>query len=435
MCAAATAFGREEAGRITGEIIKRMIEFPSPFRDRIEKTEFQTGVGFSNTYRTYNPRVFEATSDVELTPWGPGDGSLGANGYPTTGACNVALQEVPLMGIKDRTFGLGAKGFRTPLFCAFDLSTKFDVDNLLTSYYNMLGMNSGYFVERNVQNAYTLISRHKVICNTDQAGNAIDGALTGNVDGNGHTYFPAIAPNSTLNQGMLDNIKVRLSYQVSSAPNMQKSAGSMVYDLLTDDLTSTQLVMQSAGVLPNYQMAYQGAKGQSPLIQGVGSFQGLVVNGFRHLYIKYPARWDLVGGQWRRIRPFAANPVDPDAPQEVTQEYLRAPFQDSYVFLTNIMEMVVQKAVPRVGPAHFGTPIKDYAGDQWQWFSNPGVQGCNIEGTNGFWWTIFRFGFKEKDPQCGWVLRHRRCDMPESAYGCGANFTYNYAGSGYGYGG
>ena len=388
MCARATAFGVAEAGRISGEIIKRLIEFPSPFRDRVEKDTFQLGVGYTNTYRTYNPRVFEAQSDNEMTPWNSGDGTLNPDGYPGTSGCAVDLQEVPLLGIKDRVFGLSEKGFRTPLFCAFDLSTKQAADELLTAYYDMLGMNSGYFVERNIQNAYTAIARHKIICNSDQPSNATDGALTGVLDSNGHTIFPAIAPNSILMQGMLDNIKVRLSYQISSAPNMMKTAGSMIYDLLTDDLTSTSLVMQSAGVLPNYQFAYQGAKQGSPLIQGVGAFQGMQVNGFRHLYIKYPARWDLVNGQWIRIRPFSVEPIDPNAPQEVTQEYLMAPFQDSYIFLTNIMKMVVQKAVPRVGPAHFGTPIKDYAGGDWQWFGNPGVQGCNIEGTNGFWWTV-----------------------------------------------
>ena len=429
MCAAATSFGKAEAGRISGEIIKRQINIPSPFRDRIEKGQFTLGVGFTNTYRTYNPVVFEATSDNEMTPWNGGvngtDNGLGADGYPTTAACNPPLQEVPLLGIQDRVFGLSVKGYKTPMFCAFDLSTKQAADELLKAYYDTLAKNSDYFVERNIQNAYTTASAHKIIANGQYPGNAIDGAYQA-ADANGNSLFPAIAPASTLSQAMLDNIKVRLGFAITDAPNMTTSVGRVIYDLLTDDLTSTSLVMQNANIRTDYNFAYQGSKQGSPVIGGVGAYQGQHVNGFRHLYIKFPARWDLVGGQWVRIRPYSLTADLTKGPQNVTQEYLNAPFQDSYVFITTVVDFVVQKPIPRIGPAVFGTPIKDYAGDGWDWFNNPGVQGCNIEGTNGFWWTMFRFGFKQRNPQTGYVIRHRRCDIPDSVYGCGNSFQYGY---------
>lgn len=439
-CAEATSFGIAEAGRISGEIIKRQMDIASPFRDRFEKEQFEPGVGFTNTYRTYNPRVFEATTDTEMIQWngganGTNDGT-GANGYPLTGACNPPLQEVGLLGIQDRTFGLAYKGFRTPHFCALDLYTKQDAGGLLKAYYDSLAKNSDYFVERQIQNAYTQIAQHKIIANGQYPGNAIDGAYTGLLDANGHTYFPPVAPASSLSWGMLENIRVRLGFAVTSAPNMLKSVGTVIYDLLTDDVTSSNLVLQNPALVQSYNFGYMGAKDNNPLVQGAGSFQGKIVGGFRHLYIKFPARWDLVAGQWVRIRPYGLNPNLTGGPQNVTQEYLNAPFQDSYVFHTEVAHMVVMKAVPRIGPAVFDTPITDYAGDDWKWYNNPGVEGCNLEGTNGFWWTMFRFGFKEIEPPLGYIIRHRRCDMPDSIYGCGSGFTYgNTTDGGYGYAG
>jgi hypothetical protein len=439
MCAEATSFGIAEAGRISGEIIKRQIDIPSPFRDRIEKSQWNLGVGFSNTYRTYNPVVFEAESDTEMTPWNAGvngtNDGVGADGYPLTAACNPPLQEVPLLGIQDRTFGLSVKGYKTPMFCAFDLSTKQAADELLRAYYDTLSKNSNYFVERQIQNAYTLASRHKIIANGAYNTNAIDGAYN-TFDANGNSIFPAVAPASLLTQAMLDNIKVQLGFTVTSAPNMTMSAGRVIYDLFTDDLTSSNLVMQNQGIRTDYQFAYMGAKQGAPTIGGVGAYQGKEVNGYRHLYIKFPARWDLVAGQWIRIRPY--DPIISQTqlaqgPQSVTQEYLNAPFQDSYIFMTTVVDMVVQKPVPRIGPAVFGTPIKDYAGGDWMWFGKAGVQGCNLEGTNGFWWTVFRFGFKQIDPQVGYVIRHRRCGIPDSVYNCGSGFTYGTT-TDYGYG-
>lgn len=438
MCARANAFGYTVQGKITQEIIKRNIKFPQPFRDGVQKVKWADNSGYNNTYLTFNPRVFEAISDDELTPFGPGDGSNLTSGFPGTAACQLPFQEVPVSGIEARTFRLGQTRFKTPLFCAKDLATREQADQTLQFYFDTLAMNSSYFIERNVQNAYARISQHKIIARTDpsnMASTATDGVYATARDADGNTLFPSVAPNTVLTQGILDNIKQALSWEVGSVPDIVNDSGEAIYDLFTDLTTSTQLVTAQGGQqLTNYLSAFQGTGNKNPLINGLGAFMGTTVGGYRHKFIKFPARWDLVNGQWIRIRPFSVAPTNLQVPQNVTQEYLNAPFQDSYVFLPNVMKLAVKNPIKRVGPATFGTPITDYAGDAWVWFNNPGVEGCNVDGSSGFWWTEFNFGYMKQDTRFGYVIRHLRCPQPIQGYSC--NPTYgNTTDYGYGYGG
>lgn len=392
MCAEATNFGRAEAKEFRPNLLARRAKLPDPFLDRIEKENFPENVGYTNAYRTYEPTV---SMPIEHVP----------EAVPLE---RLPLHEIPLLGVVDRQFTISAKGFRTPLFCIFDLPTKEVAREMLAAYKATVGANMDYFVSRQVQSAFTRICRNKIVMTSR-------GFTKFRKDAE---EFAPVAAESELTPQFLDGAKTYLDFTVSSAPNMQRDErAQMVYDLLVDEETSMAVAAASVG-----------AKDRTKFAREMGSYNGKTVDGFRHLYQKWPARWNLKRRsllsrlwswvrrkgwpeklKWVQARPFdPPTPNKPNTPQEVSREYQDAEFTDTVVFTTAVLRVVSGDLVPRVGPGPYGTPVTDFVGGEWCWFNSPGIQGCNLEGTSGFWWMIARFGFKEVDPQAGMVIRHRR---------------------------
>lgn len=396
LCSAFNAVGVRLQNMIGGELIKRSAKIKNVWRDRVEQIPWLDNIGTTYNYLRTTPSLVPDSAWTQTATSG-GDSDV-IN-------CDPAFQVIPPPGYERVPITLFEKAQRSQYLCATDLRSRVEIDAVIQNLYDQLALNTNYAFYNRYQDQYTAVAGHKIIMTPSFRNNRVESP----------TAFPNVVPTSPLTQGLLDVIRDELDNQMLMDNGLQNDGnGGNVYELLTDSITSTYIIEAS-------ERARQDVRFSSwadTLLNGTGNFLGKTYAGFKHVGIQFPARWDFVAGAWVRVYPFNTT----TSVGRVTTAYLNAAFQDSYIWMPQAMKMAVPKPIKSVGPAKF-TPLNNYMGD-WRWFNNPGVLGCNVEGTSGFWFTVYRMATLSNLPELGYVIRHQRCDLPQDTVGCTQYYGY-----------
>jgi hypothetical protein len=353
---------------------------------RTARGEFPKGMGF-----TINSMMLERTitTSEDGTEWVTAVPSTTNANAQNADNCNPT-PEVLTFGQTLRPFTLARRNIQTEEFCINDLQYDFQIGKVLGNVMDMLTHVSEWVWMNRMQNTYSDSCNHKITVK-----------LAGDTDST--TFDATSPPTARLNWPTLENIYQFLVLEGATgegAIGYVMSTNQPVFSLFTDAMTSRDLIRQD----PDLRMDFRYADPQVLLNTPGAPYS---YNGFKVDWIKFPPRWEIVGGAYKRIYPY-----DPKVAatkgfnQPVSNSYRFATFQDSFIFIPTVHTMLYEN--PDTSP---GDGVKfDFA-------SHMGVfkflvikdRICNPRGEKGFFDALFASASEPGQTYLGFVLRHLNC--------------------------
>jgi hypothetical protein len=241
-----------------------------------------------------------------------------------------------------------------------------------------------------IQNTYSSNCVHQV---TEKLGQAVDA-----------TSFDATSPPTA----RLSNVTLENIYQSLVLDGAYLDGGSIgrgpndqpIFPLFTDAVTSRDLIRQD----PDLRMDFRYADPQK-LINPLGTPYSY--NGYKHVWLKFPPRWEVVNNAYVRVYPFSApTSTTKGWKREVTNAYKFATYQDSFVFIPTVQTLLMER--PSTNP---GGAVKfDFASHMGEFqFLVIKDKTCNPRGELGFFDALFASASEPGQTYLGYVIRHLNC--------------------------
>lgn len=373
---------------LTGQISPRLfnrISLRDPWVNYVQKGEWPQGMGFTINSMTLERTLTDSETGTEwvaATPSGDGDTATTANNCLPT-------PEILKFGQTLRSFTMYRRNIQTENFCINDLQNDFMISQVLSNVMDQLETVTEWVWSNRFQNEYLSLAAHKVT--EKSAGFNINGTSF-NVAGD--------PPTSRLLNGTLEQIYMQLVMDGAAATSGAIGLGvndQPIFALFTDANTSRDLIRQD----PELRMDFRYAD-PDKLINPLGTPYSY--NGYKHVWIKFPPRYDAAGN---RVYPYNAPTATTKGwKRDINTAYLYAPYQISFIFIPTVYTALYER--PSTNP---GGGIKfDYASHmgEFQFLVIPDKE-CNPRGELGFFDALFASASQPGQVNLGWAILHLNC--------------------------
>lgn len=381
---------------LTGQVSPRLynrISINDPWVGYVEKGEWPTGMGF-----TINSMMLERTLTntengtewVAATPSGNGD-------IPGPNNNCLPTPEILQFGQTLTPFTMYRRNIQTENFCINDLQNDFMIAQVLSNVMDQLETVTEWVWSNRFQNEYLNTALHHIT--ESGQGNLVD------VGSGPNRFTPALLPSlagitSRLVQGTLEQIYIQLVLDGAVATSGAIGKGQNdqpIFALFTDANTSRDLIRQD----PDLRMDFRYAD-PDKLINTLGTPYSY--NGYKHVWLKFPPRYDQGGN---RVYPY----MPPTATtkgwkREVNQAYVYAPIQISFIFIPTVFTCLYER--PSTNP---GGGVKfDYASHmgEFQFLVIPD-KSCNPRGELGFFDALYASASQPGHTYLGYAIAHLNC--------------------------
>lgn len=373
---------------LTGQVSPRLynrISLNDPWVGYVEKGEWPTGMGY-----TINSMMLERTLTdsetgtewVNATPSGSGDvATTNNNCLPTPEPLQFGQTLTP--------FTMQRRNLQTENFCINDLQNDFMISQVLSNVMDQLETVTEWVWSNRFQNEYLRLCDHKV---TERQTGFDISATSFN--------FGTTPPTSRLLQGTLEQIyqQLVLDGAVATAGAIGKGANDQpIFALFTDAVTSRDLIRQD----PELRMDFRYAD-PDKLINTLGTPYSY--NGFKHVWLKFPPRYDAAGA---RVYPYLpAASTTKGWKRLINPAYIYAPIQVSFIFIPTVFTCLYER--PSTNP---GGAIKFDAYSHMGEFQFLVItdKECNPRGELGFFDALYASASQPGQTYLGWAIAHLNC--------------------------
>lgn len=374
---------------LTGQVSPRLynrISINDPWVAYVEKGEWPTGMGFTINSMMLERTITNSESGTEwvaATPSGSGD-------VPGTNNNCLPTPEVLQFGQTLTAFTMYRRNIQTENFCINDLQNDFMISQTLSHVMDQLETVTEWVWSNRFQNEYYNLCDHKVLELT-----------TGFQDtGNAPFNFAANPPTNRLVQGTLESLYMQLVLDgaVATSGAIGKGANDQpIFALFTDAVTSRDLIRQD----PDLRMDFRYAD-PDLLINTLGTPYSY--NGFKHVWLKFPPRFDSSG---MRVYPYSAPTATTKGwKRTVNQAYVYARYQISFIFIPTVFTCLYER--PSTAP---GGGVKfDFASHmgEFQFLVIPDKY-CNPRGELGFFDALYASASQPGHTYLGYAIAHLCC--------------------------
>jgi hypothetical protein len=301
-----------------------------------------------------------------------------------------------------RTFNLQEKAVEAPPICVNDVRFGFQFKEQLRNMFDMLTQNVAYIWKRRYRSEYVRLAEHKVVAK-------LDGATLYE----GSTSFPVQSPVSALTQGILNWARMRMLRDGAGAAAAGRENGAPVFTLVTSAESSDNIIRQNAD-----DFRHTTAK-VNELYTPLGVDRSY--RGFYHVIDDFPRRFNIADGAWVEVEPYI-DAVTAGVPAVekgnhfiINPDYEVAPFEESIIFVKDVMHAMVPGAITSPGGNVVIEP-QNYRGDFK--FLNIRDRVENPDGSWGYFRGTLQSGSKPIHPEWGYAIRHLRCGVDVALLDC-----------------
>lgn len=381
---------------LTGQVSPRLynkVALIDAWTARTPRGEWPEGMGY-----TINNMMLERTTTDNETGDEWVDAAPSQNTSEGTPFNNcVPTPEILKFGQTLRPMKVARRNIQTDDFCINDLANSFQTGKVLDNMMDILSNITEWVWMNRIQNEYLRLSEHKVT----EVNNS------SNFDITATAHDATKPPTSKLLNGTLERIWSQLVLQgahgdgavgwgVNNAP---------VFELFTDDATSRDLIRQDPELRSDFRFAYMGKGEDAPTMFMLGTPYSY--NGYKHTWIKFPPRWEIVNGAYVRVYPYSAPTTTTKGwKRSVSTAYQYATYQTSFIFLPTVQTLLMEK--PSTNP---GGKLKfDYASHMGEFqFLVIKDRKCNPRGEMGFFDALFASASEPGHTELGWAIMHLNC--------------------------
>lgn len=352
------------------------------------KGEFPEGQGFSINRMMLERTV---TDSEDGTEWVDATPSLlsSEQGGPNNNC--LLTPEVLKFGQTLQSYNLQRRNIQTDDFCLNDLKYDFQIERVLDNLMDILGFVTEWVWSNRIQNEYGRLCKWNIT-----EGTPFNITAT--------SFNVNTPPDSRLINGTLERIYRRLimngAHMYPDSTVGKGNADQPIFNLFTDEVTSRDLIRQDPELRADFRYA-----DPDKLINTLGT--PMSYNGFKHTWIKYPPRWNIVNGAWVRVYPFnAATQATKGFSRDPNDAYDYAQIQDHFIFIPTVMRVLFEK--PNTNP---GGKLRFDAFSHMGDFTFQVIKDrkCNPRGETGFFDALYASGSEPIHTELGYRLRTLNC--------------------------
>src|SRR4249920_671919 len=376
---------------LTGQVSPRLynrISINDPWVAYVEKGEWPTGMGY-----TINSMMLERTltNSENGTEWVNATPSGNLDVATANNNC-LPVPELLSFGQTLTPFTMQRRNIQTENFCINDLQNDFMISQVLSNVMDQLETVTEWVWSNRFQNEYLNLAGHHI----NETG-------TGIIADSATRFTPQNIPTtatSRLVQGTLEQIYTQLVLDgaVATAGAIGKGANDQpIFALFTDAVTSRDLIRQD----PELRMDFRYADPYK-LINALGTPYSY--NGFKHVWLKFPPRFDNNGLRVYPYLPPTSTTVG--FKTDVNPGYIYAKYQISFVFIPTVYTSLMER--PSTAP---GGGIKfDYASHMGEFqFLVITDKECNPRGELGFFDALYASASQPGQTYLGYAIAHLNC--------------------------
>lgn len=401
-----------ESGRISGDIHRRTID-TSPWLKLVKQEAWPNEMGDTLSVLTYE-RTMPSTPN-----WQP----INAQ---SAKYCIPDAVQVPVAQTM-QSYGISHVAIESDPVCVHDVRMSYRFREQLKNVMENLTENVAWIWKDRFRDQYGYWAHHNIVAYVSAGGSLIEApGVLANVAGtlgapNGkgmpeQDLTPAAfteANISRLTQGILNRIYMQLIRDGGATNPMGRTDGRPIFTLVTSAETSDRIIFTNAdGTRDDYRYSTK----VSELLKPLGCERSH--RGFFHLIDTFPKRFTYdgeadLGERWVEVPPYIADESAYQGKQGDVDRYIvnplyeTAPYEDSYVFHTDVMCSLVPSPLGNAGSGVEFTPLT-YKGTFD--FKNIPDKHDNPDGSWGYFRGVLANGAKPEKPQYGYRIRHKRCD-------------------------
>lgn len=393
----------EHANLIRNDTVK-MIQDSDFYIKQVAKEPWLDGNGYQYSYPVYERAIVtKAVTDSDFfTDYATLNNTPnGNNNLPDTNACNVTGYKIDSFGITIRQVTLKKAAINSPDICLDDLKFQWQVTDQIKNITRVLAENTKWVWSNVYQDEYI-----------KAAGNKI----TAGVDTGAASFNAATPPTSVLTFGLLEEIHQQMGYNGGSVnPSGRVEDSTPVYTAIGSNYTFNALKKQDANNRNDFRYASSGGGAMQDVLVGAPGLGGAVYHGFKFAAVQFPPHYDVSAGAYVRRYPYVSSNATRGKKWEVDTLYRHSVYEDTAVWHDDVLRILIPKPDGNVGGMSYQQPYS-WAGE-FVWRNIPD-RDCNIDGNIGFFRALFAYGVKIDRPDLGFVIRHKRCDIPLDLQAC-----------------
>ena len=383
-CTAINTAITRETGRISPEIYEKVVP-SSPWIALTPRDEWPDGMGVIQTNMMFE-RMLPADDAEAWTDVAPSDGNSN-NCLPAT--------EIIKWGQTLRTWRLQKIAKETEEFCIEDLRSAFELAKVLGNFTKGLSTVTRWVWENRDRNEYISLAGHKIT----EGGQA-------NFDLDASSFDATTPPTSRLTWGTLDRAYARLAREGVMGVGFN-GQGAPVFPLLTDENTASDLIRQDPEIRSDFRYAFMGKADGSPTLNPYFS-TGWSYNGFKPMLDLFPARYEISGNAYVRVKPFkTAAATTSGTKRDLDPAYVNATYQVSVIHVPEVYTQRIPRPISSPGGDFHFDPV-NYMGD-FRWVHDFPGSKCNPDGTIGRFRAVFASASEPVHTEYGYAIIHRNC--------------------------
>ena len=405
-----------EGGRIIYDIYRRE-QHSSPWISQPKKVAWPDGIGetFDNIMweRPYVKGAGNATGTEGQPTWGLISFNNGQSDGDVGGSCIPAVSEIGFSQTLRRT-ALYQTALQSPRFCVTDLLLTAKRDAQMRNVEWGLGDTVRLFWINWNRDGFTRWSKKYVLT----------ASMTDYTDETDGLVFPQTPATSRITNSHMDFFHHKLNLEQGRRHALSIQNGAPIYGLITDSLTSRSLTREPE-VREDFRYA-SADRNLEPL--GISHTYA----GFIHMLDDMPNRYNFVQSlasdaysswgtvsapnsdftdAWEWVDPYVLyDNGDGTYRKEVSDAWLSAGYQDSYIYVKDAYQLRVPASITAVSRAKFDPQM--YMGDvQWKNSVNLDTQSeaYNPDGKLGFFRGVMTAGVEPINPHVMITIRHKVC--------------------------
>lgn len=396
-CAAVDSSLLLETGRIIPGLVLRKAIAMEPIIALVNKTKGKWTDEIGTTVQVpTSERMLPAVSESDWTDVASSDDQ-----------CLPPVETVK-SGETLRPVSLQHKAIETQDYCIETIRSTNQYEKFLANRTKNLAEITAWVLTNRYINRYRATSSHNI---TALQSGGYDSATDG-------VYDITTPPNATITQGLLDDIRTDMLREAGNEAFMSDSGnGAPVLPLLIGDELSRQLIRDNPDLRQDVRYAYEGMGEKSPLIMAMNGIMAgrRAYGGWTHFILRYPPRWNNVGGTLTRVEPFLPESgATKGVKRLVNPSYKYAAFEEVIPFSEEVMQILEMQSITNAAPGWNFAP-HDMTGT-FRWV-NEWHRDCNPDKTKGFWRAVYKNAAMPLHPEIGYTILVQRC-QPAFGGGC-----------------
>ena len=238
----------------------------------------------------------------------------------------------------------------------------------------------------------------------EKAGHKIvfNGSLSETTNG---TTMPATVATSTINQGLLDRLYVRITQDGGGKEPYAKRQGAAIIPAIMSMEANERLTNGATDIQDNFRWAESGKGAEGATLLQSWNIDR-TYRGFMHVIDNKMPRFDFVNGAWVE-RPFYVSSATTIGDESIVNPaYESAEYEDLYLWHPDV---VVRQVPTPKGSFGSGTSAKTISFNGDVVWLNIANKETNPYNDIGFYSARLYAAYKPRKPQYGYVVRFKRC--------------------------